>query len=162
MYRTRLTQAPDIFAAFRGLDKKAKQRFRTYLRTDVKSEVQRDVVDLMAPYPAGVKHPFKFATAKSRRAFFATNGFGRGIPTTRSNQLHDSWDTQITDRHNGSLIRVVNLKPYSKYVYAPRQVPGHRNTGWGGDFNTAIPLVTEHAEVLTIDAWAKAVYGSMK
>ncbi len=160
-YRTRLTQSSDIFAAYRGLDVRSKQRFRTNLRTQVKPEVDKDVLDLMAPYPGGVKYPFQFATAKSRRAFFATNGFGRGIPTQRTNQLHDSWDTQITDRDSSSLVRVVNLKPYSQYVYAPRQVPGHFNTGWGRDFNTAIPLVEEHAEELIIDAWGDAVYGSI-
>ncbi len=161
MYKVRLTQAGDVFAAYRGLDVRSKQRFKTLLRTDVKPEVLRDVVDLMAPYPGGVKYPFEFATAKSRRAFFATKGFGRGIPTQRTNQLHDSWDVQITDRNATSFVKVVNLKPYSKFVYAPRQVPGHFNTGWGGEFNSAIPLVEEHAEELIIDAWGDAVYGSI-
>lgn len=161
-YSVRLTQSGDIFGAFRSLDTKAEQRFRTLLRTQVRPAVLKDVVDFLAPYPAGVAYPFKFATDKSRRAFFATNGFGRGIPTRRSNQLYDSWDVKVTDRNNTSLLRVVNLKPYSQYVYAPRQVPGHRNTGWGKDFPTAIPLVEEHAEELVIDAWGDAIYGAVQ
>lgn len=39
-------------------------------------------------------HPIQWDTPKQRRAFFASDGFGRGIPTRRSNEYVRNWKIQ--------------------------------------------------------------------
>lgn len=45
-------------------------------------------------------YPIKWDTPKQKRAFFATNGFGRGIPTRRSNNYVEKW--QAIKLENGA------------------------------------------------------------
>lgn len=40
-------------------------------------------------------YPINWASEKQRRAFFATDGFGRGIPTPRTDGLVNSWQKAI-------------------------------------------------------------------
>jgi len=38
-----------------------------------------------------VKYPIKWDTEKQRKAFFASDGFGRGIPTKRTGEYQKGW-----------------------------------------------------------------------
>ena len=59
-----------------------------------------------------VRYPIKWDSEKQRRAFFATKGFGRGIPTTRSGAYNAGWNIAKLD--NG--YQLVNKTAYTKYV----------------------------------------------
>ena len=57
-------------------------------------------------------YPIKWDSEKQRRAFFATDGFGAGIPTSRTDKLVNAWQiVKITDGYS-----LVNATPYTKYV----------------------------------------------
>lgn len=81
-------------------------------------------------YPKRVQHgknnPYKWQTEKQRRAYFATKGFGKGIPYTRSGKLADGWK-QIEDGVNS---KVVNEVPYVRYVMGADQQRGHAADKW--------------------------------
>lgn len=44
-----------------------------------------------------VRYPIQWDSERQRRAFFATNGFGRGIPTKRTGQAVNAWKAIRTD-----------------------------------------------------------------
>lgn len=57
-------------------------------------------------------YPIKWDSEKQRRAFFATDGFGRGIPTTRTNRYTDGW--KVVKRGEG--YSLVNDSGYAQWV----------------------------------------------
>lgn len=104
---------------------------------------------VMAQEPSLARHPFEFATPKSRRWYFAAVSGkipGVTIPTDgkrylRTGQLSRGWSVYVQQR--GERVDVVVDNPARAAVYvggsmsltnpsraAQRQVPGHRNTGW--------------------------------
>jgi hypothetical protein len=60
-----------------------------------------------------INYPVKWDSEKQRRAFFATNGFGRGIPSRRTNRYTSGWNIQQAGAVG---YRIENNAPYSKYV----------------------------------------------
>jgi len=72
-----------------------------------------------------VNYPVRWASDRQRRAFFATNGFGRGIPTARTDRYRMGWE--ISPVAEGYMLK--NSVPYSKHVggtaYATEQSPIH-------------------------------------
>lgn len=91
--------------------------------------------DLLSPEPGPVKYPIQWTSEKQRRAFFATDGFGKGIPTKRRGKLGKSWVMTSEHIFGGVELLVANKAPYAQYVIG--KPPGiapmqgfHRNTGW--------------------------------
>ena len=56
--------------------------------------------------------PVQWDTKKQRRAYFATEGFGRGIPTRRTNEYVQAW--QIIKTENGYML--TNPLPQAKFI----------------------------------------------
>lgn len=54
-------------------------------------EVANAIRARMAEEGKPITYPVNWDSDKQRRAFFATNGFGRGIPTTRTGSYINSW-----------------------------------------------------------------------
>lgn len=77
--------------------------------------------------PAGT--PFQWSSDKQRKAYYATDGFGAGIPYNRTYELMRSGTFNVD---LGSLwIEYQNVAPYSKFVIHPSfQIIGHRKRGW--------------------------------
>jgi hypothetical protein len=59
-----------------------------------------------------ISYPVKWDSDKQRRAFFATDGFGRGIPTGRSGAYQGGWSVREED--NG--MSLVNSAEHAQYV----------------------------------------------
>lgn len=160
MFSFRLKQPTALISSIRDLPRAARTAFNIEMRDVVKPAVQREVQDLVATYPGPVVYPFQFATARSRRAFFATNGFGKGIPTQRDGTLYRAWKTSYNFSEQVSSLFIRNSADYAKYVYGSllqQQVAGHRNTGWGRDTVPALQLIDKYATDQIIDAWGRAV-----
>ncbi len=93
-------------------------------------EANAYIVDVEHLYPPRVQHgaenPYQWDSDKQRRAYFATNGFGGGIPYQRTQTLANGWKTE------GSGINqiVVNEVPYAAYVKDFQQSRGHMYDGW--------------------------------
>lgn len=81
-------------------------------------------------YPPPVKRPFQFATAKSRRYWFAVLAKKYPNGYQRTGKLADAWKINL-DLWDGDLVlSASNSRKYYKWVQGDRQVPGHANTGW--------------------------------
>jgi len=104
-------------------------------------EITPDFLDELRFTPPKVKYPIQWTSEKQRRAFFATKGFGRGIPTKRTGKLQASWKI-VGKMVNGKyVLAVTNPEAYSPFVVGginfksqkqaiqPMQ-QFHRNTGW--------------------------------
>lgn len=78
-----------------------------------------------------------WTSEKQRRAFFATNGFGKGIPYKRTGKLNRSWEVFIVTAPGGIAVRLTNKTPYTQFVVGrikprgkdPMQIM-HKITGW--------------------------------
>lgn len=162
MYRIK-TEIPDLREHFGDLPRKSQAPFRNELRTVVKPALEREIPKTLGVEPGQVRRPFDFntdrsRTDKSRRAFFATKGFGRGLGAARSHQLSTSWFVRIGYQIRDTIISFVNPKDYAKRVYPGKdQVKGHRNTGWGRDFERAKRYLQGRARVLVAEAWRRSI-----
>jgi hypothetical protein len=163
--RVKLTIPTDVLQRLKDLPTRAQQQFRTELRTTVQPAVNENVQRELAVDPGPVVYKFKFSTDKSRRAFFASRGFGKGIPTQRTGSVQESWTVTVSSQLQTDLLSIRNLRPEAKYVYGSatqRQVPGHARTGWGRDFPRKIAVIQEDAQSRVIAAWFRAVKSAMK
>lgn len=80
--------------------------------------------------PGKVKYPIKWKSERQRRAFFATNGFGGGIPSTRTDKLINSWDATFEFTESGGAFILENDDPKYRFVEGEDQQPFHVITGW--------------------------------
>lgn len=83
-------------------------------------------------YPARVTHgkdnPYRWQSDKQRRAYFATDGFGGGIPSKRTGNLADKWVSHPTN--DGYRMKIKNTSEYASYVQGDNQQRGHRADKW--------------------------------
>jgi len=115
-YEQLLTRAPDI------------------VNTMVNATVNRVGDRLLARFrqePGGVVYPIQWKSAKQRKAFFASNGFGHGIPYQRTHELVKAWKLVVVYQPNRlTEIALENDDPARKFVTGPDQQPYHKITGW--------------------------------
>jgi hypothetical protein len=77
--------------------------------------------------PSKSGSPFTWSSDKQRKAFFASNGFGRGIPTVRKYTLVSEGKFTV---NKNLMIEFDFPSPY-KYVISPSsQIIGHNKRGW--------------------------------
>lgn len=62
------------------------------------------------------QYPIAWDTLKQRRAFFLSNGFGRGIPTKRTYAIVTSWKQEIKLSNNSIIGQLYNTHPAAGYV----------------------------------------------
>lgn len=86
----------------------------------------------LSRHPEDVAKPANTPRGYSRQkaAYFATNGFGGGIPSTRSNTMIRAWNVYVRFRRFGMEIGARNETPYTRYVQGRERQDFHRNTGW--------------------------------
>lgn len=101
-----------------------------------RARTQPQIIEILAPAVGKVKYRIDWTTLRQMRAFFATRGFGRGIPTKRTGAINEGWrSVSETISGLGTSITYWNIVPYTKFVVgtfvsiAPMQ-RFHRNTGW--------------------------------
>lgn len=75
--------------------------------------------------PGRPHYPLRWKSERQRRAFFATNGFGGGIPYARTGKLEAGWDARFTFSGDGGSFVVENDTPYARYVVGYDQQPFH-------------------------------------
>ncbi len=100
-------------------------------------QAAKPTLDAAAQAPSGVARPIQWTSDKQRKAFFATNGFGNGIPYRRTGLVNRSWELLAVERGDGQVeIVLLNTAAYASFVYGTfnnndRYQQGfHRNSGW--------------------------------
>ena len=104
--------------------------------TNTQRVVEPKLLQDMAKAPGKPKYPIAWQSERQRRAFFATNGFGRGIPTRRTGGATKAWRMSL--KRGGGLIvsKISNPNKYLVYVRYTRHRQTariqrmHLNTGW--------------------------------
>lgn len=163
MYYASLAIPHDVLLAQRETVKTAPGKMGDFIATVVMPEVQSLVQARLAPYPSEAVLPFAFATAKSRRWYFA-NRVPRGSKKgryQRSGDLAQEWITEVDRRRNEGFMTVRNTDPAAIYIFGNRQVPGHARTGWGRGFAEAIAQISATATDRIIDGWYAIVSGEL-
>lgn len=74
----------------------------------------------------GPDNPYQWQSEKQRKAFFATDGFGQGIPTVRTHEGVNSW-TVIEKDSNWTQVKI---EGGNKFVQGEWQQRGHAADGW--------------------------------
>lgn len=72
----------------------------------------------------------RWNSLKQMRAFFATNGFGGGIPTRRTGALIRAWRVLTKFSVDGGEIIAENTSPHADFVQGDRAQMMHLDTGW--------------------------------
>ena len=98
---------------------------------------ESDILDDLSHTPGRVKYPIDWTSERQRRAFFATNGFGHGIPYKRSGRMNEGWQIIILRGKDFIEMRIINRVPYTQFVVGRLRPRGknpmqrfHLNTGW--------------------------------
>lgn len=88
--------------------------------------------------PPAPNYPLKWRSERQRRAYFASNGFGRGIPTKRTGRIRKAWRVLYMPlkQGGGGTIQITNSEPAAQFVYGrldagnTYQQPFHIETGY--------------------------------
>jgi hypothetical protein len=80
--------------------------------------------------PGKPVYPIRWASIRQRKAFFASRGFGRGIPTQRTGALLKAWEVIFSKSKDGGIIALSNDNPAMPFVQGSRAQPFHLDTGW--------------------------------
>lgn len=157
MLRMDVTVDTDVLDAISEAAQESPRRMNRAYKRRIK-RLRQQLLDELREYPGPVKYPFRWKSERQRRAFFASNGFGNGIPYVRTNTLKDGWVTHIRDQKDGAVFEVENKADYAGFVVGDWQQPGHLATGW----NSAGEIVAKFREKAVdelIDAWASVALG---
>ena len=76
-------------------------------------ETARRIADRMSKPGSPIFYPVRWDSPKQMRAFFATNGFGGGIPTIRADSIPTGWE--VNQSANGC--EISNNQPGALAVY---------------------------------------------
>lgn len=103
---------------------------------EVRDELEPEILADLEQEPGRVRYPIQWTSERQRRAFFATNGFGGGIPYRRKHKLSSAWMVEV----RGAAIVIENPSTASKFVYGSLATNRsaalrfkqrfHSNTGW--------------------------------
>jgi len=67
----------------------------------------------------------RLMTPRQRRAFWASDGFGVGIPTERTDEYVNSFETHMETAGFGGFVVLQNTDPDAEFIGGDRQQPFH-------------------------------------
>lgn len=120
--------SPDIIEALADQMQKTPGLLRTALKRQGTRFKTRMLGELRTE-PGKPSYPIRWKSEKQRRAYYATDGFGRGIGAPRTHALSQGWRVDIDDSQFLSF-EVHNIKDYAIYVQGDDQQPFHIDTAW--------------------------------
>lgn len=103
-------------------------------------EIKDPMLSELRYKPGRPVYPIDWTSEKQMKAFFASDGFGAGIPTRRTGKHSDAWIAK-TERDGDRFVFIVdNPLPTAKFIYGSLarnrasairfQQRFHRKTGW--------------------------------
>ncbi len=155
MYRVTWDIDDDIIIAYRQKLARMPQLLQKAYRGEVQRVATKALAELRAQ-PGRPKYPIRWKTERQRRAYFATDGFGGGIPSRRSGAVSRGWQWGFTSDGNTGTVEIFNDVPYTRFVQGDDAQPFHLDTGWP----QAAKIATRTEEELTdalIKTWFSIV-----
>lgn len=119
--------------------------------------------DLLSFTPGPVRYPIQWTSERQRRAYFATDGFGHGIPYRRTGRLVSAWRLRRYFSRAGNLITITNDADPGFVIGNPARPELHQqfhaNTGWPTpqEVGQTMDFFSEAAEEQMRDAWLDVV-----
>lgn len=110
----------------------AKQTFQRALQERKGDQLATRTLARLKTEPGKPNYPIRWTSEKQRRAFFATKGFGRGIPASRSNPsaVLEGWSAGFIPTNDGGILAITNDVPHMTFVQGDRAQGFHRDTGY--------------------------------
>ena len=150
MFRYDIAVDAPILDAYDALAQTAPRTLRAFLGGTMTNHLERQVQTRLAIEPRPVVYPIEWTSERQRRAFFATDGFGHGIPYKRTGGLKESWTVEF-DTAN-LIIAIGNKSPAAQFVVGERQQQFHKTTGWLDAQPVILDIVIEAIDLLA-DGW---------
>lgn len=105
--------------------------------------------------PGAPRYPIQWTSPRQRMAFFASNGFGRGIPTQRSGNLLAGWEVAVHRSQGHSEVTLENLVSYMTFVQGFTVQGFHLDTGYVQMGDVQDEFITEAGENASL-IWVSA------
>jgi hypothetical protein len=100
--------------------------------------------------PGPPVYPIDWTSERQRKAFFASDGFGRGIPTKRTGQIVAEWEGSFEETETGGLLLLQNWNPAVQFLQGVNVQQFHLNTGWVQIDDVADDAHAEMSEVAVL------------
>jgi hypothetical protein len=149
----------DIIVAYQELIRDLPNLSRRAFRGEIE-RLSRPMLEELRADPGPVVYAnngkLRWKSERQRRAFFASNGFGGGIPYVRTGGLSAAWEVDITGTGVDLDVHVINDSPAAQYVQGDDQQPFHIDTGWPA----AAPIFVRYEELVgdaLIETWFSIV-----
>lgn len=155
MINLKVTVDTDVIDAYRDLAKRLPAVSRKAFKGEIERLSKKMLAELKAdpgPVVYAANGRLRWKSERQRRAFFASDGFGGGIPHRRTGGLQAAWEVEITGRDFNTDIYVNNDVPGAIYVQGDYQQPFHIDTG----FPAAAPIFVRYEEQIgdaLINTW---------
>ena len=130
----------------------ARKEYKREFGKIARGKTSQKVLRRMYRDPGPVKRPIRWKSAKQRRAYFATDGFGRGIPTRRTGNIQRAWRAVLEEEQ----IAFVNDNDAASYLQGDDQQPFHMDTGYETIQNVVADYLEDY-ENEAIDGWYRVV-----
>lgn len=129
-----------------------------YVRQDLVPAVEALADDRLGEAPGAVHYPIEWTSEKQRMAFFATDGFGHGIPYQRNEPgIESQWEVTTAATDDATAVLLGNENPAARWVYGDAdgadQQRMHINTGWPTFADEAAAIAQEAADSTARDFW---------
>ena len=96
------------------------QRAPVYFEEEILTageEISNELLETMQAEGAEPDYPIPWDSDQQRKAFFATQGFGQGVPTVRTGALAAGWHSQVGLVDTNKIVAVVkNDIPTARFV----------------------------------------------
>ena len=130
--------AADLLADFAAFQRGAPDLFRRKVPSAARrvTKFAKDAMPGAAPPDPRPRfpnrpYPLRWTTERQRRAFFATDGFGGGVPHRRTGELMRSWATRTDFEEGGDGVFILeNTLDIARYVIGDDQQLYHGDIGW--------------------------------
>lgn len=116
------------------------------------SRIKSRLLKQLRTEPGSPKYPIQWSSDRQRKAYFASNGFGGGIPYQRTGKLVRAWKVEFVHSDGGLAIVAENPVASARYVIGDAQQPFHKITGWYNADNV-IADETVRAQDVLIETW---------
>lgn len=157
MYKSSLTIAEDIAQPVREAKDKAPGLMnQVYLKRTLKPRQQ--LLNRLRQSAGKPHYPLRWASDRQRKKYFASRGFGEGIPYVRTEDTANAWQVQLRRLGDRDALSVINPEPHSIYLYGDalgfHQQPFHKDTGWV-NANDEVANYQPIFEGAVIEAWVE-------
>ena len=127
---------PTISVKIRGVEE-VKRFLETVPRGTIKVAMAAIAAYILGDDRHGLRHEparvfhgpgnkYKWNSDKQRRAFFATKGFGGGIPSKRTGKMKEGWRVSVDPYRT----TIYNRVRHSQFVVGDNQQKGHKADKW--------------------------------